>query len=145
MLEIHKILVPTDFSEDARRALDHAADLARVHGASLILHHSCELPVAVSTPWAYEIPPQLHDQVRQEASRRLEALREELGAAGLEATTSLGAGPASIDIVDSAGAAGADLIVMGTRGNTGIKHVLLGSVAERVIRHAACPVLTVKA
>jgi nucleotide-binding universal stress UspA family protein len=38
----------------------------------------------------------------------------------------------------------ADLIVMGTRGLSGLKHVLLGSVAERTIRHAPCPVLTVK-
>jgi nucleotide-binding universal stress UspA family protein len=39
----------------------------------------------------------------------------------------------------------ADLIVMGTHGRTGLAHAVLGSVAERVVQHAPCPVLTVKA
>ena len=52
--------------------------------------------------------------------------------------------PASEAVVKLAEDQGADLIVMGTRGLTGIKHVLLGSVAERTLRHATCPVLTVK-
>jgi nucleotide-binding universal stress UspA family protein len=38
-----------------------------------------------------------------------------------------------------------DLVVMGTHGRTGISHVLLGSVAEKVVRHARCPVLTIRA
>ena len=38
----------------------------------------------------------------------------------------------------------ADLIVIATHGYTGLKHILLGSTAERVVRHASCPVLTVR-
>lgn len=38
-----------------------------------------------------------------------------------------------------------DLVVMGTHGRTGLRHVVLGSVAEKVVRHAACPVLVVRA
>jgi nucleotide-binding universal stress UspA family protein len=37
-----------------------------------------------------------------------------------------------------------DLIILATHGRTGFKHVLMGSTAERVVRHASCPVLTVK-
>jgi nucleotide-binding universal stress UspA family protein len=37
-----------------------------------------------------------------------------------------------------------DLVVMGTHGRTGMKHLVLGSIAEKVVRTAACPVLTVK-
>jgi universal stress protein A len=36
------------------------------------------------------------------------------------------------------------MIVMATHGYTGLKHVLLGSVAEKIVRHAPCPVLTVR-
>ncbi|MEK7485455.1 MAG: universal stress protein, partial [Planctomycetota bacterium] len=39
---------------------------------------------------------------------------------------------------------GADLIVMGTHGRTGIAHAVMGSVAEKIVRHASCPVLTIK-
>jgi universal stress protein A len=38
----------------------------------------------------------------------------------------------------------ADMIIMATHGYTGLKHTLLGSTAERVVRHARCPVLTVR-
>ena len=48
-------------------------------------------------------------------------------------------------IIDLAEKLGADLIVISTHGNTGIKHVLMGSTAERVVRHARCPVLVVRA
>ncbi len=37
-----------------------------------------------------------------------------------------------------------DLIIIATHGHTGLKHVVLGSTAERVVRHAPCPVLTVR-
>jgi nucleotide-binding universal stress UspA family protein len=47
-------------------------------------------------------------------------------------------------IVTAARDSNADLIVMGTHGRTGISRLLLGSVAEYVLRHAQCPVLTIK-
>jgi nucleotide-binding universal stress UspA family protein len=37
-----------------------------------------------------------------------------------------------------------DLIIMATHGRTGVAHMVLGSVAEKVVRHAPCPVLTVR-
>lgn len=50
-------------------------------------------------------------------------------------------GPA---IVQSAHGWNADMIVMGTHGRTGLSRLLMGSVAEHVVRHASCPVLTIK-
>ena len=47
-------------------------------------------------------------------------------------------------IIATATAVAADLIVIATHGRTGLKHVFLGSTAERVVRHAYCPVLTVR-
>ena len=48
-------------------------------------------------------------------------------------------------IVDEARTAGSELIVMGTHGRTGVKRIVFGSVAEHVVRHAPCPVVTVRA
>jgi nucleotide-binding universal stress UspA family protein len=59
------------------------------------------------------------------------------------ATTEVIVGTAARVITDYANDNGYDLIVMGTHGRTGLAHVLVGSVAERVVREAACPVLTV--
>jgi len=48
-------------------------------------------------------------------------------------------------LIDAARSAGADVIVMGTHGRTGVRRLILGSIAEHVLRHAACPVVTVHA
>jgi nucleotide-binding universal stress UspA family protein len=48
------------------------------------------------------------------------------------------------EITDAARELKVDLIVISTHGYTGLKHVLLGSTAERIVRHAPCPVLTVR-
>jgi nucleotide-binding universal stress UspA family protein len=53
-------------------------------------------------------------------------------------------GRPATEIVEAAREIEADLIVIATHGHTGLKHVLLGSVAENVVRHAPCPVLTVR-
>jgi len=49
-----------------------------------------------------------------------------------------------VQILDYAREAEIDLIVIGTHGRTGVAHFVIGSVAERVVRHATCPVLTVR-
>ena len=49
------------------------------------------------------------------------------------------------EICRFAGTERIDLIVISTHGYTGLRHVLIGSIAERVVQHAPCPVLTVKA
>ena len=54
-------------------------------------------------------------------------------------------GPAIHEILDYAAHHQIDLIVLATHGRTGLKHLLMGSVAENVVRHAKCPVLTIRA
>ena len=48
------------------------------------------------------------------------------------------------EITEAAKELHVDLIVLATHGYTGLKHAFLGSTAERVVRHAPCPVLTVR-
>ncbi len=144
MVAFRIILVPTDFSPHARLALETAIDLAKMFGSKLHLLHAYHLPVQLAMPDQLVLPQTFWDDVRTAAERRLEEERGRATAAGIEATTELLPDPPAIAAVEVARRIHADLIVMGTRGLTGVKHVLLGSVTERTLRHAPCPVLTVK-
>ena len=146
-MNIGTILVPTDFSKDGDNALAKAVDLAKLLRAKLVVLHAyhVDLPIASPMVGAYTLPPRFYEQVRSEATARVEKTAHELAAQGIEASGIAVSEPASVAIVEQAERLPADLIVMGTRGLSGLKHVLLGSVAERVIREAPCPVLTVKA
>jgi nucleotide-binding universal stress UspA family protein len=145
VVRIATILVPTDFSPDAEAALERAIDFAKLFGARIHLLHSYYIAPQAATPWSYSFPAGLIDEVRQDALRRIEELRDKVKARGVEASSEVSSEPPSMSIISCAERQRADLIAMGTRGLTGVKHVLLGSVAERTIRLAPCPVLTVKA
>jgi nucleotide-binding universal stress UspA family protein len=123
---VRTIVFPTDFSECSRHAGERAADVARHFGARLHLLH-VDLPAGPSTP-----------------SSRLPAAALTLGP-GLDVTTATTTGVPAHAICAYARRIGADLIVIGTHGRTGVARAVLGSVAEAVVRHAACPVMTVPA
>jgi universal stress protein A len=78
----------------------------------------------------------------QKQKEKLETLRQTIKE-GIPATVVVTMGTAWNRIVGAAKSWNADLIVIGTHGRTGLKHALMGSTAERVVRHAACPVLVV--
>jgi nucleotide-binding universal stress UspA family protein len=146
MTEIRRILVPVDFSEHSQRALDDAIGLAEKFGAELHLLHCYEVyPAgAIGFPYNVAIPETYEREIREAATARLASWREKVTARGIRAEQHLVMDRPSHGIVGLAEKLPADLIVIGTYGLTGVKHVLLGSVAERVLRHAPCPVLTVK-
>jgi nucleotide-binding universal stress UspA family protein len=143
-LEIRKILVPIDFSEHSRRALDEAIGFAKEFGAELHLLHCYQLHPSALAPYGVVIPENLDRDLRMAALRRLSEWRDKANAQGVRVQEHVTGHFPSEEISALAETLGADLIVMGTRGMTGLKHVLLGSVAERTIRIAPCPVLTVK-
>lgn len=147
-MTISRILVPTDFSADADAALKYACDLARTFRASVQAINVVENPLAVGawSPDAYtaEIAGLQIGLVR-DAQARLEKTVAALADTGLETVTEVRTGHAANEIVKAAREAGVDLIVMGTTGRTGVAHLIMGSVAERVVRHALCPVLTLRA
>jgi nucleotide-binding universal stress UspA family protein len=75
----------------------------------------------------------------------VQRLREFAGSAGKAITPVVRIGRAWQQVVEVAKKRKSDLIITATHGHTGLKHVLLGSVAEKIVRHAHCPVLTVRA
>lgn len=141
---VNKILVPTDFSESANRALEYGAELATRFSVPLVLLHVYANPVvAVPDGFVMMTPVDLASMLAQleeglaQARRRAQAL-------GVAQTDALVVeGTAWQEIVKTAQDRGCDLVVMGTHGRSGLAHLLLGSVTEKVIRHATCPVLTV--
>ena len=144
MSRFRTVLVPVDFSDHAGRALDLAVEMVRGAGGRIHLLHAYEIPLGTIPPYGVAVPESLLAQVRDAAARRLEKAAQKVAAAGLPCETHVVHGPAGDAIVEAAQRFQADLIVMGTRGHAGLKHVLLGSVAERTVRHAPCPVLTVR-
>jgi universal stress protein A len=146
MADIHRILVAIDFSEHSQRALGEAIGLAKKFGAELHLVHCYQVqPVeAIGAPYGVVVPESYERAIREAAVARLADWREKVIAEGVRAEQHLALDRPSLGIVALAEKLPADLIVVGTHGLTGLKHVLLGSVAERVVRHAPCPVLTVR-
>jgi universal stress protein A len=146
---ISRILVPVDFSEASRAALDYAATLARTFGATLDVLHVWEAPSfaprasGLVSSGAGE--PSLQDLIRRNADEALDGFSEEARKRGILVRSSrTEMGVPWHTIVNEARAGNYDLVVLGTHGRTGLPRVLLGSVAENVVRHAHCPVLSVR-
>lgn len=139
-----RILVPTDFSPHAERALRIGADLSRRYEAQFLL-------LNVHEPTTYELPNGYVENMPSQLDRVYDAINARLIELGRTATA-LGAcrletrilqGDIARSIASFAGAD--DLIVMGTHGRQGLQKLLLGSIAEGVLKRAPCPVLVTRA
>lgn len=133
------ILHPTDGSAGARRAADHAIELASDHDATLhvlsvVDRRRWEEPALSSVELAV-------DAAEDDAHERLEALADRARAAGVDAETRVSHGVPAEEIVDYAREVDADAIVLGARGESDAPG--LGSTARRVASRADCPVVTV--
>jgi universal stress protein A len=142
-----RILVPTDFSAPSDAALEYAKVLAGQFGASLhVLHvvdELCAMPPVASEAYI-AASPDLAARVFEDAKDRLSHRVTAIERTRYRATSEIVTGATARSIVTYAGERRMDLIVMGTHGRSGLDHLLMGSVAERVIRHAPCPVMTVR-
>jgi nucleotide-binding universal stress UspA family protein len=135
-----EVLVPTDFSECSRRALEAAFRLTKEAGGRICLLHVIEPQPLL--PWA-EGQETLLVEVDDALRARFEAaLRDELR--GRKGDVVLAEGAAAREIERVARERGASLIVLGTHGRGRLAHALIGSVAERVTRFSRLPVLTVR-
>jgi len=157
------LLVPTDFSEPANSALRYAIEEAGFHQAKITLLHVLPPETRTDVHYVTGAPAEgaregfdsvvsgsallSHPEVvrRDRSEEPLTQLRDLVAnvfKGRWEVEVAMGH-PADT-IARVARERSVDLIVMSTHGRTGLQHVLLGSVAEKVVRLAACPVLTVK-
>jgi nucleotide-binding universal stress UspA family protein len=142
-LKLKQILVPIDFSDCSKKALQYALPLAKEHEAALTL--------------LYVVPPaygageyggidyaQLEASMREGGERELAKLAVDEVCGEVPADTRVRIGSPAANILEVARSLPADLIVISTHGRTGLKHVVLGSVAEHVVQRAPCPVFVVR-
>lgn len=140
---LKRILVPLDFSPPSRRALRFAKEWARLFGAELRLFHVIEPTSAVgefgTVPFG-----QLQRDLAGRARDALKQIAREMFPEPMPVSVEVRKGVAYDEIRAAAVRWKADLILIATHGRSGLKHVLVGSTAERVVRHAPCPVLTLR-
>ena len=139
---INRILIATDFSTCARRAVEYGICVARAWSAHVDLLYVVELLRGLEVDGPFADP--LVEMRRKEAEQFLGDLAARVKQEGLDVDWHLREGIPSEQIGQTALEQRADLVVVGTHGRTGLDHIMLGSTAERVIKQAPCPTLTVR-
>lgn len=140
--KIEKIVVPTDFSESAYVAIDHAVDVAKRFGAELHLVHVLETG-------AYQgiFAPSKKTEYNEleEAQLKLQEDAQNLEAkSGISVSQEVVRGRIYEEIVAAADDSDADLIIMGTHGTSGWEEFFVGSNAFKVVTQSSCPVLSIQ-
>jgi nucleotide-binding universal stress UspA family protein len=137
-----KILVPTDGSDPAEAAVEHAIDVAKTYGATL---HALYVGRVGDAP-----PGLIDEEVAQDAggqlgSAALDLVSEPAEAAGVDYVEQyVPEGPVANAILASIEDHDIDLVVIGTHGRSGIDRFIVGSVAEQIVRESPVPVMTVR-
>jgi nucleotide-binding universal stress UspA family protein len=147
MLQLKRILFPTDFSRCADQALEHAVFLAEKYDAEIHVLHAVTLfndqPEVVNDEFeeTEEMIKKLEDIAELQLNKVSNAHEDDDIKIIKVQTRGISAAPA---ILDYAAENSIDLIVMGTHGRRGLGHFFLGSIAEEIVRVSECPVFTIR-
>lgn len=138
------ILVPTDGTEFAARAVAHAIDLAKQFGAKLT--GVTVLPplrmMAIEGAILSETPEDYARWIEEVAKERLAPIKAAADEAGVACeTVHIEHDQPYQGIIDTANGKGCDLIVMASHGRRGVSALLLGSETQKVLTHTGIPVL----
>jgi nucleotide-binding universal stress UspA family protein len=133
---IQHILVPLDFSGKSRQALRYAVPIAQKFAAQIHLVHVLPNPGKADLP---ELP-----RLKLTALKRLGEMSAELLPPRLRAGNAVLVGKPAEQILQLAEKNNIDVIVLTTKGRSGLARVIVGSTAESIMRHASCPVLSVR-
>jgi len=152
-----KIIVPTDFSEQARHALDLACEIAGKTGAKIVLMHVIEYAKkqttflgssALTTMGSLSTGIEMDDiyfiQLFKKRKNQLAEILSDPSYANVDITDKILLGTPYHAIEEEITESDADFIIMGTTGVNDWEESLIGSTAEKVVRHSSCPVLTLR-
>jgi nucleotide-binding universal stress UspA family protein len=144
ILQLNKILVPTDFSETSKKAVQYALRFADQFGCEIALLYVVEPATPmIGAPLAVE--PSTDKDEFSMAEKDLAVLAAEAHTNGAHSISSfVRIGHAPHEITKTAKDLDVDLIIIATHGYTSWRHLCIGSTAERVVRTAPCPVLVVR-
>lgn len=143
--KLKKVLVPVDFSDCSKKALQYAVPFAKQFNATLTLLHVVPRHSAIDgETYPVNCELTLEKDLRENARQKLIELAKEfpLHEIPVQIETCLGA--TGVEIANAAQKLEADLIIISTHGRTGRVHSLVGSVAENLVQLARCPVLVVR-
>jgi len=145
---VRRILIPVDYSDTSKTALDYGTELALKFGAAIDIVHVWDRPTYVTDAVLVQRPGEAHkpigELIRENAQRDMtEFLSRVTIPEGVSMQSRLLSGEPSATLVEELKKGQHDLVVLGTHGRTGFAHLLLGSVAERLVRLSPVPVLTV--
>lgn len=144
-LDIQKILVPVDFSEYSKMALDYSIEFSKRFNSDLILIYVIEPIVYPSDFGLGQIPiNQVDFEIQSKAEEELKKLIDEKVPPEVKSSFVVRTGKPFLEIINAAQEFNCDLIIIATHGHTGIEHILFGSTAEKVVRKSPIPVLTVR-
>lgn len=140
------ILCPVDFSQPSLRALEFALAFAKESGGRLILLHVVEVQTGemIFGENTHYTVPEYFRYIREDAQKRLDMMVPTEARTWCTPEYRLPSGTPYRQILNVAEETGADLIVMGVAGRAGVSTMVLGSTTNQVLRHAMCPVLTVR-
>ena len=142
-----KICVCTDFSENSVPARILAIEYAKAFGADLAILHVVNSRLLGYPGFASRFPEEfstVQNHIQAGVEEELELIGNDCRRQIEEVEVYSRTGSPADEIVRFAEEESVGLIVMGTHGWSGAKHLILGSTAENVVRHANCPVLTVR-
>ncbi len=138
------LLFPTDFSAASNAAVPWVRRVAADMRLSVCVLYVVAEPQIYAMLDMEPVPIPSLDELADSAEKRMSAFIAANFAAMPDVTSRIRIGQPADEIVACANAERATLIVMTTHGYSGVRHVLLGSTTEAVLRHASCPVLSVR-
>lgn len=143
-----KILVPTDFSQEATHAVNLGVEMARKFDAELHLLYIAEVPVASFNAMgdsSFNPMDNIYTvQLIGSVKKKMKQLTQKEEFEGLKISTHIEVGSPYQGISSHLKKHEFDIIIMGSQGSSGTEELLIGSNTEKIIRNAKCPVITVK-
>jgi universal stress protein A len=145
MITLNNILVATDLGDSSKATVDYAQSVAAAFSATLHVVNVVDDLVSHATP-----PPgvavdfgRLQTDLEADARRRLDSMVKDAANSDDVMTAVLTSRRPASAILAYARDAHVDLIIAGTHSQRGVIDLFMGSVAQELVRHAACPVLTI--